>query len=77
MATAIPAARNGPRDVERARILVRLDADQRDQAEIAVAPEPGEQRRHVDARVGLVDRLDIDGDVRPEHRRSAQSAAMP
>ena len=55
-----------PRDVEGARILVRLDADQRDKPEIAVPPKAGEQRRHVDAGVGLVDRLDVDGDVRPK-----------
>ena len=54
-------------DVERARILVRLDADQRDQAEIAVAPEPREQRRDVDPGVGLVDDRDVDVDVRSEH----------
>ena len=67
MATGIPAARNG-RAMSSARgILVRLNADERDESEIAVAPKAGEERRHVDARVGLVDHLDVDGDVRPEH----------
>ena len=56
-----------PRDIERAGILVRLHADQPDQAEAAVALEAREQRRHVDAGVGLVDRLDLDLDVRAEH----------
>ena len=44
-------------DVEGARILVRLNADERDTSEIAVAPKAGNQRRDVDARVGLVDDL--------------------
>ena len=29
--------------------------------------EAGEERRHVDARVGFVNRLDVDGDIRSEH----------
>jgi hypothetical protein len=29
--------------------------------------EAGEERGHVDARVGFVDRLDVDGDIRSEH----------
>ncbi len=36
MATGMPAVAERSCDVERARILVRLDADERDQAEIAV-----------------------------------------
>jgi hypothetical protein len=32
-----------------------------------VRSEAGEEPRHVDARVGLVDHLDIDGDVRSEY----------
>ena len=55
------------RDVEGARILVRLDADERDQPEIAVTSKTGEKRGYVDARVRLVDHLDVDGDVRPEN----------
>ena len=54
-------------DIESARILVRLDTGQRDEAEITVRSEAGEERRHVDARVGLVDHLDVDGDVRSEY----------
>ena len=72
-----PGRAERPRDVERAGILVRLNADERDKPEIAVPPEAGEQRRHVDARVRLVDHFDVDGDVRPSTCRSAQSAAMP
>ena len=55
------------RDVERARILVRLHADERDESEIAVAPKTGEQRGDVDAGVGLVDHRDVDGDVGSQH----------
>ena len=57
-----------PGDVEGARILVRLDADQRHQAEIAVvARSVASSAGMFDARVGLVDRLDVDADVRSEH----------
>ena len=78
MATGMPASRNG-RAMSSARgILVGLHADQPDQAEIAVALRTRrDQRRDVDARIGLVDRFDIDVDVRAEHLRSAQSSAMP
>jgi hypothetical protein len=54
-------------DIEGTRVLVRLNADEADKTEIAVAPEASEERRHIDACVGLVDRLDIDGDARPEY----------
>jgi hypothetical protein len=54
-------------NIESARILVRLDTGQRDEAEVTVRSEAGEERRHVDARVGLVDHLDVDGDVRSEY----------
>ena len=56
----------GPGDVERARILVRLHADQSDKPEIAVLAQGREQRRHVDAGIGLVEDRDVDGDVWPE-----------
>jgi hypothetical protein len=41
--------------VERARVLVRLNADQRDQSETRMALKAGEKRWQVDAGVGLVD----------------------
>ena len=54
-------------NIESARILVRLDTGQCDEAEVTVGSEAGEERRHVDARVRLVDHLDIDGDFRSEY----------
>ena len=54
-------------DVERAWILVRLHADQRDEPEIVVAPQARDDRRHVDAGVGFVDRIDIELDIRSQH----------
>ena len=56
-----------PRKIKRARILIRLHADERDHAEIVVTPKAGDQRRHVDAHAGLVDRDDLDRDVAAEH----------
>jgi hypothetical protein len=56
-----------PRNIERARILVGLHADQTDETEIAMRLEAREQRRHIDARIGLVDHLDVDSGVRAEH----------
>jgi hypothetical protein len=53
-------------DVEGARILVGLNADERNKPKIAVTPKASEQRRHVYAHVCLVDHLDVDGDVRPK-----------
>ena len=54
-------------EVERARILVGLDAHQPDHAEIAVAPEAAQELRNFDPGIGLVDDLDIDRDVGAEH----------
>ena len=54
-------------DVQRPRVLVRLDADESDQPEIVVAPKTGEERGYVDVGVRLVDHRDVDGDVRPEN----------
>ena len=56
-----------PRQIERARILVRLHADQTDETKAAVALETLEQRRHIDPGVDLVDRIDIDADTGAEH----------
>jgi hypothetical protein len=65
-------------DIERTRILVRLHADQRHHAEIVVCLQKAEQRRNVDAGVGLVDDGDVDADAfGPSTSRAAQSAAMP
>ena len=70
-----------PGKVESAGELVRLHAHQRDQAEAAVAAEPPHQPGGVDSGVGLVDRLDVDGDARAERaafravRRDAVEAA--
>jgi hypothetical protein len=54
-------------DVESAGILVRLNADERDNPDIAATPKAGEESGHVDARIRLVDRLDVDGNVRPKN----------
>src|SRR5262249_9500615 len=54
-------------NIESARILVRLDTDQPDEPEVTMRSEAGEKPRHVDARVGFVDRLDVDGDIRSEY----------
>jgi hypothetical protein len=55
------------RDVEGAGILVGLDPDQKDKPEIAMMPQPGDQLWDDDARIRLVDRLEIDGDVPPKN----------
>ena len=53
-------------DVEGARILVGLDADQRQQAEVAMRPKALEQHRDLDPAIGLVDGIDVEDDIRPE-----------
>ena len=40
-----------------------MDADERNTSEIVVTLEAGQERRDVNARVGLVDYLDVDGNV--------------
>ena len=54
-------------DMQRARILVRLHADQADEAEIIVGAHLGDDAVDADARIGLVDRRDLDVDVGPEN----------
>jgi hypothetical protein len=54
-------------DIKGARILVRLNSDEPNHAEITVAPEAGEESWQVNARVGLVDSHNIDGDVRSKN----------
>ena len=67
MATAMPAARNG-RAMSSARgYWFDCTPTSATRPKLPCAPEPGDQRRHVDARVGLVDRLDVDVDIGPEH----------
>jgi hypothetical protein len=44
-----------------------LDADESEKPEAAIVSEAPQQRWNVDACVGLVDRLDVDGDIRAEH----------
>ena len=53
-------------DIERARVLVRLHADQAEQAEIAVLAEALDQFLDIDPGVGLVDDVDVDLDVLTE-----------
>ena len=55
-----------PRQVQRPRILIGLHAHQRNHA-AAGDLDPGEQLRDVHSRIGLVDRLDFDRNLRPEH----------
>jgi hypothetical protein len=43
-----------------------LNANERNEPEIAVTPKAGEQRRHIDPCVRFVHGLDVDGDIRPE-----------
>ena len=65
------------RDIKGARILVRLNTDEPNKAEITVTPDASKERRHVDTGVRLVDRHNIDFDVAPRTCRFAQSAAIP
>ena len=64
-------------DMQRARILVRLHADQADEAEIIVGAHVGDDAVDAHARIGLVDRGDVDIDVGPENLRCAQSSSRP
>src|SRR5271170_6470231 len=53
--------------MQRARILVRLHADQADETEIIVGPHFGDDALDAYTRIGLVDGDDIDIDGGPEH----------
>src|ERR1700726_3795772 len=53
--------------MQRARILVRLHADQADKTEIAVGAHLGNDALDAYARIGLVDGDDVDIDIGPEH----------
>ena len=56
-----------PRNVERAGILVRLHADETEQAEVAVFAEAADQLRDIHAGVGFIDHVDIDRNIGTEH----------
>jgi hypothetical protein len=49
-------------DVERARILIRLHADERN-----TSSKAGEERQNANSCIRLVDDLDVNINVRPEH----------
>jgi hypothetical protein len=55
------------RNVEGTGILVGLNTDEGDQSEIAVMPQTGQEARDDDPRVRLINRLDIDGDIRSKN----------
>jgi hypothetical protein len=67
MATGRLGGAEGPGNVEGPRVLVRLDAYQSDHSEIVVTSKSCQKRRKVDARICLVDRHYVDGDVGSEH----------
>ena len=52
-----------PRDIERAGILVGLHADQAEQTEVSMLAEAADQLRDIHPGVGLVDDIDIDGNI--------------
>ena len=54
------------RDIDRARELVGLHADQQHDAAVRVAPEPANYLAHRHFGVGLVVRLDLEIDARAE-----------
>jgi hypothetical protein len=47
------------RDIKGARVLVRLNTDEPNKAEITVTPDASKERRHVDTGVRLIDRLNV------------------
>jgi len=53
----------GFRDMQRARILIGLHADQTDEAEIAVGAHVGDDAVDAYARIGFVDSDDVDIDT--------------
>ena len=66
MTTEIPASQTVVRCQGRGD-TGRLNTDEPNHAEITVTPHAGEERRDVNARVGLVDSHNIDGDVRSKN----------
>ncbi len=61
MATAMLKLAERPRDIQRARILIGLNPDERDHSQIAVTMQARDQRGDVHARVRFVDCFDVDG----------------
>src|ERR1700692_2295739 len=53
--------------MQRARILIRLHADQADEAEITVGAHLRDDALDAHPRIGLVDGDDVDVDIGPEH----------
>src|SRR5271169_4019969 len=53
--------------MQRARVLVRLHADQADKTEIIVGAHLGDDAVDAHPRVGFVDGDDVDVDIGPEH----------
>ena len=68
MTTWTPGRAQRPGDIECAREFVRLHADDPDKAEAAVVGDlRAVMSRRLDARVGLIDRDDVDGEIGAEH----------
>ena len=65
-------------DIERARELVRLHADEAHQPEAVVVADTRDDVLGLDPRIGLVHRGDVDLDIGPEHlaRRAASAASV-
>ena len=63
-------------EIDGARKLVGLDADQADQRLAAAALDVGDDAVGADPRIGLVERLDDDVDVRPQHLAPAAILAQ-
>ena len=78
MQTWMPGGPQRARAVHHPRELVRLHADEADQAEAAGLLDLAGDPVGADAGVGLVDGEDLDVDVRVRARRvSIESVAMP
>ena len=60
----MPAARSGR---AMSSVLVRLDADQRHEAEVAALTKSRQQCGDVHPRMRLVDRIDVDADIGSQH----------
>ena len=58
-----PGLAERPGNVEGTRVLVRLDADESDQSEIAVAPKTGKKRGYVDVGIRLIDHRNVDAET--------------
>jgi hypothetical protein len=65
MTTGTPSARN-PAEIERARKLIGLHADQADHAPAGLANAPGDGA-HIHVVVALIEGFDLHLDIRTEH----------